>query len=108
MHLFDVAALAANLPHDSAVARLAPLHEWAPLATGATVQVVNEVRLLRKDISDFLGGKYKPQLIRPEGTTEVVNPDAQVDRLGANDGFDTEAEARDWYLTNFPGMAGRI
>ena len=108
MHLLDVASLATHLPYDSAVARIHPLHEWVPLSTGAAVQAVNEIRLLREQISSFLGGKYKAELIRPEGTSGVESPDAEVDRIGANDGFDTEDEARGWYLARFPEMAGRI
>ena len=107
MHLLDVAALAANLPHDSAISRLRDLHEWEPLATAASVQAVNEIRLLRQQLSDFFGGGYKAELIRPEGMAQT-EAGVDVSRLGASDGFDSPDEARQWYLANFPDMADRI
>lgn len=107
MHLLDVAALAAHLPHDSAIAKLDDLHDWSPLATAANVQVVNEIRLLRQQISGLFGGNYKAELIRPDGFADAAR-DVDTEQVGASDGFDTEDEARAWYLANFPDMADRI
>lgn len=103
MHLLDVADLARHLPGDSAVAQdIEPLYEWAPLSTSSIVAAVNELRLLRHDLSQFLGGKYKPELLLPEGVSGLEDGDTEVDQIGANEGFDSFAEADSWYRERFP------
>lgn len=85
-----------------------PLYEWAPLSTSSIVAAVNELRLLRHDLSQFLGGKYKPELLRPEGVAGLEDGGAEVDQIGANEGFDSLEDMEAWYLNLHPEMAGRV
>lgn len=100
MSLFDIADCAENLPAESATARaLDPEYEWRPLAAQVVIAATNELRLLRADVIRALGGKSKPDLIRPPSATAE---DVDIKRIGASDGFESFAEADAWYRAHFP------
>jgi len=102
MHLLDVASLLAELPPGSATARaFDPSWEWGSLNTQVAVALANEVKLLRRDVIALTGGKLRVDLIRPPSET-VQDGDVERSQIGANDGFDTFAEADAWYLAHFP------
>lgn len=101
--VMEIADCAANLPVDSAVVRAVnPDYAWTVEAM-LIAAAVDEMRDFHFHTLKHWGVKNlkRPDPIQRPGVKK--NDDVEVDQVGASEGFESFAEADEWYERLFPG-----